>query len=99
MPAGAFIALGAVLLELLSFMFLVFGLALIWTAVRLLAHRDAEPDVASGGATVLGGWVLRVAAYASLMTDEYPPFRLDMVGAEPSPEPRDPVGPAGTTEA
>jgi len=42
---AAFIALGAALLSLLSFMFLIFGLALVWTAVRLFTHRDADPDV------------------------------------------------------
>jgi tellurite resistance protein TerC len=40
-----FIALGATLLSLFSFMFLIFGLLLIFTAVQLFRHRDEDPDV------------------------------------------------------
>ncbi|WP_030441949.1 TerC/Alx family metal homeostasis membrane protein [Actinoplanes subtropicus] len=40
-----FIALGATLLSLFSFMFLVFGALLIFTAVQLFRHRDEDPDI------------------------------------------------------
>ena len=42
---AVFIALGAALLSLLSFMFLIFGLLLLWTAMRLYRHRDQDPDI------------------------------------------------------
>jgi hypothetical protein len=38
-------------------------------------------------------WVLRVAAYTSLMTDRYPPFRLDLGGTDPDSVPAGPSGP------
>jgi tellurite resistance protein TerC len=40
-----FIALGAALISAFSFMFLIFGLLLVVTAVQLFRHRDQDPDV------------------------------------------------------
>jgi tellurite resistance protein TerC len=40
-----FIALGAALISAFSFMFLVFGLLLVVTAVQLFRHRDEDPEV------------------------------------------------------
>ncbi|MFC7532786.1 TerC family protein [Actinoplanes sp. GCM10030250] len=40
-----FIAVGAALLSKFAFMFLVFGLILLYTAVQLFRHRDEDPDV------------------------------------------------------
>ncbi|MCY7303339.1 MAG: TerC/Alx family metal homeostasis membrane protein [Thermoleophilia bacterium] len=40
-----FIALGAALLASFSFMFLLFGLLLVGTAIQLFRHRDQEPSV------------------------------------------------------
>ncbi|MCZ7416554.1 MULTISPECIES: TerC/Alx family metal homeostasis membrane protein [unclassified Streptomyces] len=42
---AVFIVLGATLLALFSFMFLLFGLLLIYTAVQLFRHRDEDPDI------------------------------------------------------
>jgi tellurite resistance protein TerC len=42
---AAFIALGAALLSAFSFMFLVFGIGLIATAVQLFRHRGQDPAV------------------------------------------------------
>jgi tellurite resistance protein TerC len=66
---AVFIALGATLLNLFSFMFLVFGLLLIYTAVQLYRHRDEDPDVEDNG-------LVRAARRVLPVSSEYDGGRL-----------------------
>ena len=59
-----FILLGATLLELFSFMFLVFGLLLVFTAIQLYRHRDEDPDVQDNG-------LVKITRRIIPVTDEY----------------------------
>jgi tellurite resistance protein TerC len=58
-----FIALGAALISAFSFMFLVFGVLLVITAVQLFRHRDQDPEIESNALVRLTRRVLPVSTY------------------------------------
>lgn len=71
---------------LIGILVLVAAFALLFTS----RYPRSVYDLVIG----LNRWVYRVSAYASLMTDAYPPFRLDQGPAEP----QDVAGAAGSAQ-
>jgi Domain of unknown function (DUF4389) len=74
------------------------ALLVLFAAIALLFTRRYPQGIFN---FVLGldRWVARVAAYAGLMTDAYPPFRLDQGGEEKEPRPQEAAAPGGRPPA
>jgi hypothetical protein len=73
---------------LITLLVLFAGIALLFTT----RYPQGIFDFVIG----LNRWVFRVVAYAALMTDVYPPFRLDQGGPEPGPAALEPPEPVAT---